>query len=198
MEKQRISQCINDKVKSLPVISKLECIFKYLRTGQIFRDPISWLYLLFALGFIALPLYFIYSTYPLFGYLSAMGIVGIILLYIIFLAAGTVGAIYWIDKSPEVANSTTSESKFVAIPIVTHLIRCIGESIGMLLIIFGPLLVLIAVIFMDDRGMGQLFSFSYIDILYAPISGFLLILATRVISEMISALAAIANNTSKD
>ncbi len=190
---ENLNQKINNQAKKLPYVGKLDCLFSYFRSGKIFRQPVAWLYVIIALAFLLAPIYNIINTARLFEYMKGGAIVGMILIYILSIIGGVIGCMYWIDKSSEVSTLTSNDEVYVATPIVAHLIRCVGESVGMITILIMPFIVLVAMLFTDGMG-GQ---FSYLNILTIPIGGFVFILITRLVGELISALSAIANNTAK-
>lgn len=169
--------------------SLLDPMFNYIDNGRLFRQPFMWLYyllgVLFAIGIFI-------GIIELFGDMKRMdasGKFGIILDAIIMLAACVFSVIYWFKRAPEVGKIVKPGSRFVAIPAVANLIRCLGEYTGILIGVGGFLLMLIAVLTEEYLG------FSFGHILLVPVVGFIIVVISRCVSESMLAMVSIANDT---
>ena len=90
----------------------------------------------------------------------------------------------------------------IATPIIANLVQTAGEwaatflavlgsGVSLIFGIFGGEIDLLDALMINSRG------FAFLGIFIFPVVGFIIYLITRLISEQIRALAAIANNTKK-
>ena len=171
----------------------LGIVLDYVGGGDIFRKPFKWLYWLFgaifALGLIVL----IVALFEPFKYLEAGGKIGLILDALVLVVAAAFSVLYWIRRAKEVENVVDTNARYIAIPIIAHLNRTMGEFFGLLFGVFGTVLVLLAVLF----GVRELLpaDLGLILIIGCPIVGFINILFSRFVSESLSVVTSIANDT---
>ncbi|MDR2450123.1 MAG: hypothetical protein LBD52_09230 [Prevotellaceae bacterium] len=180
--------------------------FAYIDAGKIFRKPFSWLY-----GFIAIlnalfPFFLLYWFIGFFDSLGGQQIFGMILLWLVFLAAGWFSFQLWWNRMTKVATLTSNNDEFIVTPLYAHLLQTFGEWLGGYVAIVGALSALFLWIFIDPSvisnlfhyvGGGAVFGFGIAGILIAPIYGFLILISFRFLAEIAKALASIANNTKK-
>jgi hypothetical protein len=180
--------------------------FAYIDAGKIFRKPFSWLYGLIAIFNAIFPFIVLYWIIGLFKHLEGQQIFGLILLWLVILAAGWFSFQLWWNRMGKVDKLTTDSDEFVVTPVYAHLLQTFGEWLGCYVAIVGALAALLTWIFIDSSVTGRLFSqmggeslfgFGIAGILVAPIYGFLILVSFRFIAEIAKALASIANNTKK-
>lgn len=148
-------------------------------------------------------LYTIISS-ELFSYLPGKGIFALILLWLIVAFACWIGFQIWWNRKDKVAQTSVENDRFVATPIFTHFIQTLGEWLGAFYAIVGFGVGLIVTIVMGDEGdfllrsVGlDMVSAGISATILAPVVGFLIVVAARVLAELYRALVEIANNTRK-
>jgi hypothetical protein len=178
--------------------------FAYIDTGKIFRKPFSWLYGLIAILNAVFPFFILYWMIDLFKFLEGHQIFGMILLWIVILAAGWFSFQLWWNRMAKVGTFTSDNDEFAATPAYAHLLQTTGEWLGCYVAGVGSLTVLIASIFSVNTdqlpslvGGGKMFGFGITGIFVAIIYGFLILVSFRVIAELIKAIISTANNTKK-
>ena len=177
-------------------------MLKYIDDGKFFREPFKWLYAILGILNLLAPigvLVFIIDS-GFFKIASGGMIVAFILMWLILCLVMWFGFLLWWNRREKVYHASAQGDDFVAIPVYSHFIQTIGEWIGMIVGIGGPLFTLIALLFGEGGQVTALMmkvpygpSFWYIILL--PIGGFLIVVMARALAEMLRALAAIANNT---
>ena len=180
--------------------------FAYIDTGKIFRKPFSWLYGIIAILNAIFPFFVLYWFIGFFKGLEGEQIFGMILLWLIFLAAGWFSFQLWWNRMSKVNTLTADNDEFVVTPVYAHLLQTFGEWLGGYVAIIGTLSSLFLWIFIDPSSTGNLFRYvggealfglGITGILIAPIYGFLILVSFRFLAEIAKALASIANNTKK-
>lgn len=179
-------------------------MLKYIDDGKFFREPFKWLYAVLAILNLLAPLGALYVIIDsgFFDIASGGMIVSFILMWLILCFVLWLGFQLWWNRREKVYHASAQGDDFVAIPVYSHFIQTIGEWIGVLVGIGGPLFTLIALIF---GANGQItatlmkvpFGPNIWYIILLPICGFLIVVMARALAEMLRALAAIANNTRK-
>ncbi|MDR2359610.1 MAG: hypothetical protein LBD87_07440 [Prevotellaceae bacterium] len=183
-------------------------VFAYIDTGKIFRKPFGWLYGLIALFNALLPFIILYwmIDYNLFTYLDGGQIFGLVLLWLVIVAAAWFSVLLWWNRMAKVTKLTADTDDFVVTPAFAHLLQTFGEWLGCYVAIVGALSALLTWIFIDatvvellfsQMGLGGVFSRGITGIIIAPIYGFLILIVFRFAAEISRALASIANNTKK-
>jgi len=174
--------------------------------GSLYRKPFSWLYILFAIINLILPIYIFYQALDnnIFD-AKAKVIIVFLLVWLIIAFASWVGFQIWWDRKSKVISSSVVGDEFMATPVFSHLIQTLGEWIGSWIGIVGFGFALLSTIILGDEGhyLSQQFGFGFMEtgflyIILMPIYGFLIIVATRFLAEQFRALASIANNTKKN
>ena len=169
----------------------LESVLNYIDSGNIFRKPFKWLYwiigVLIALGILAA----IVDMLDYFKYSSAGGKVGFVLIMILMLASAVFSVFYWLRRAKDVENVVDVNARFVAIPVVAHIIRSLGEFWGICMAIFGTAIFIIATLF----SVRNLVPDGIFVIIGCPIAGYFTLLFSRFISESIAVVTSIANDT---
>ena len=169
----------------------LESVLNYIDCGNIFRKPFKWLYwvigVLIALGILAT----IVDMFDYFEYSSAGGKVGLVLVMILMLASAVFSVFYWLRRAKDVEKVVDVNARFVAIPVVAHIIRSLGEFCGICLAIFGTAIFIIGTLF----SMKHFESNGIVGIIVCPIAGYFTLLLSRFMSESIAVVTSIANDT---
>jgi hypothetical protein len=182
--------------------------FAYIDTGKIFRKPFAWLYGLIALFNALLPFIILYWMIDnkLFSYLEGKQIFGLILLWLVILAAAWFSVLLWWNRLAKVDKLTTDKDDFVATPACSHLLQTFGEWLGGYVAIVGCLSAVLTWLFIEADvvsqlysalGLGGLLGNGLAGVIIAPIYGFLILVVFRLVAELYRALVAIANNTKK-
>ena len=177
----------------------------YIDNGHLYRKPFSWLYSIFAILNLILPLVVLFMVVDnrVFRGEPDM-IISFLLVWIIITFASWVSFQLWWDRKSKVIDTSVEGDEFVATAVFSHLIQTIGEWLGTWICIVGFGTALLTTIILGDEmshlsreiGFGFLQT-SKLDIVLMPIYGFLIIVATRFLAEQFKALTSIANNTRK-
>ena len=175
-----------------------------LENGEIFRHPIKWLYTIFAILNLLVPLLILYIAFDngildlparyFFVFLFSWPIVAL---------AGWISFKLWMKRRSELDLTADNGNDFVATPIYASLIQTSGEWFGTWVAILGFGTGIISSIFLSgDAGyiFEEYFNIYFFSqgiflIILAPIYGLLIIIFSRFIAEQFRALASIANNT---
>lgn len=179
----------------------------FIDSGNFFRKPFSWLYMIIAILNLLAPLYYLYwgISNNIFDAKGGM-IVAFFLIFLIVAFAGWISFQLWWDRKEKVIKSTQEGDDFIAIPVYSHFVQTFGEWLGTYVAIVGFLCALIIPLIAGEEGryiansLGGGLSILGGGLVYAiliPIYGFLIVVIARVIAEIIRALAAIANNTKR-
>jgi hypothetical protein len=182
--------------------------FAYIDTGKIFRKPFAWLYGLTALFNALLPFIILYEMIDknLFSFLEGKAIFGLILLWLVIVAAAWFSVLLWWNRLLKVSKLTADNDDFVVTPAFAHLLQTFGEWLGCYVAIVGALSAILAWLFIDADivaslfsalDLGGVFGAGISGVILAPIYGFVILVIFRYVAEISRALASIANNTKK-
>ncbi|MDR3133273.1 MAG: hypothetical protein LBU42_04535 [Prevotellaceae bacterium] len=184
--------------------------FAYIDTGKIFRKPFGWLYGILAIVNALLPFIILYWMIDsgLFSYAEGGQVIGLVLLWLVVLAAGWFSVLLWWNRMSKVTKLTSDNDDFVVTPAYAHLLQTFGEWLGGYIAIFGALSALVTWLFFGSEtgianalfrtlGLDGVLSAGPAGIILAPVYGFLLLIIFRFVAELSRALACIANNTKK-
>jgi len=178
----------------------------YIDNGHLYRKPFSWLYSIFAILNLVLPLYVLYMAVEnrIFDAPGKFVIVFLLLLIIIAFACWISFQLWW-DRKAKILGTSVEDDQFVATPIFSHLIQTMGEWLGTWIGIVGFGTALLTTIVLGDDGyyLSRQMGFSFLEtgwlaIVIMPVYGFLIIVVSRFLAEQFRALASIANNTRKN
>lgn len=194
----------NDIMNSI-FFNFLKPYLNYIDEGKIYREPFNWLYSILAVLNLIFPLYVLYLAIDnnIFD-AGAKFIIVFLLIWIVIAFAGWIGFQIWWDRKNRVTDISSDKDEFVATPVFSHFIQTSGEWLGTWIAIVGFGTAVLTTIFLGDEarffvnatGIGFLGT-GFIAIFLMPIYGFLIIIASRFLSELFRAIAAIANNTKK-
>lgn len=179
--------------------------FDYIDAGLLFKKPFYWLYAFFAGLNLLTPLLAIIGAINnnIFD-LPGKFTFAFLFIWVFLAAANVLGFQLWWRRKDQVVNLSEEGSDFVATPVYAHLIQTSGEFLGSFLaILFLGIGLISSIILGGDAGrIDRFFPVSvpvdnaFILIILGPAIGFLIIISSRLASELIRALASIANNTS--
>ena len=179
-------------------------LLAYIDSGEFFRRPLSWLYVVLAVGNVLAPFYVLYQTTDsgLFKYGGAKFGFSFFLVWLFVLTACWIGAQIWWNRKDKVLETSSEGSEFSATPAFSHFVQTLGENYGTFIAITGFGFSLVATLFGGASGaLGSGLSLpinaGIFGIVVFPVVGYLVIVFSRFIAEQIRALAAIANNTKK-
>ena len=178
----------------------------FIDNGHLYRKPFSWLYTLFAVVNLILPIYIFYQAVDNRIFNSpAKFIIVFLLVWIIIAFASWVGFQLWWDRKSKVITTSSEGDEFVATPVFSHLIQTIGEWLGTWIGIVGFAVAVLATIILGDDANYLSYQIGipfletgFLFIILMPIYGFLIIVVTRFLAEQFRALSSIANNTRKN
>jgi hypothetical protein len=180
--------------------------FAYIDAGKIFRKPFAWLYGLLAILNAIFPFIVLYWMIKLFKVLEGEQIFGLILLWLVILAAGWFSVQLWWNRMAQVGKLPNDSDEFVVTPAYAHLLQTSGEWLGCYIAIVGFFTALLTWIFIDPEVLESVFG-SYgvavfgtgiVSIFIPLIYGFLILITFRFAAEVAKALISIAKNTKKN
>jgi hypothetical protein len=127
-------------------------------------------------------------------------IVGLVLFSLMVLLLGTLNFLLWWSRLIDLKTIIKVQDTFVATPVASHFIQTSGESLGLIITIWGFFTALIY--FTCDLSMGQLglnfTAFGVVSIFIPIVAGFLIVFIFRIIAELLKVGSVIANNMAKD
>ena len=123
-------------------------------------------------------------------------IVGIVIFSLMVLLLGALNFLLWWNRLIDLRSIIKVQDTFVATPVASHFIQTSGESLGLIITLWGFFTALIY--FTCNLSMGQLglnfTALGVISIFLPIVAGFLIIFIFRIISELLKVGAFIANN----
>lgn len=127
-------------------------------------------------------------------------IMGMVLFSLMVLLLGALNFMLWWNRLIDLKKLINVQDAFVATPVASHFIQTSGESLGLIVTLWGFFSALIY--FTCNLSMGQLgLDFSalgVISILLPIIAGFLIVFIFRIFAELMNVGVVIANNLAKD
>ena len=170
--------------------------------NDFFKKPLRWLYILFAVLNILVPVYMLFKLISN-DMLNRFGIGGV-MIWLVLAFAGWMGFQLWWNRKDKLDAYYQKGDDFFAIPLFSHYIQTMGEWLGITIAILGAGASLATWIFFSgERGRFDMDfplpmqQFGIAGIIISPIVGFIIVLAARVVAELYRAFAAIANNTAQ-
>jgi hypothetical protein len=179
----------------------IDAYISLIDSGKFFYKPFFWIYTLAAVASLVIPVILFVMLLNEGVFSAPSKIIAVSLLNWLFIAfAGWVAFKIWWDRKNKVHDITKRSMEFVAIPIFSHLIQTVGESLGVVIAITGLGKHLISTIFFGATSVfiaPGLYLPSIAFIVIMPILGFLVVVFFRVFAESLKALVTIAINTRK-
>lgn len=190
------------KEKLLKTVNPL---LSYIDSGDFFRKPFSWLYIVMAVANVLIPFVVLYEVIDsnLFEYGGAKAIFSFFAIWLFVFMASFIGAQIWWNRKDKVLETSSLGSQFFVTPSFSHFIQTFGENLGTWIAIVGVGFSLIATVFLSEysemmsSSLGLPVNLGIFGVVFFPILGYLYIVISRFFAEQVHALAAIANNTKK-
>lgn len=106
---------------------------------------------------------------------------------------------YWMKRIKDLDKMYNPNDKFVVIPLGTNLFQWLGEWLALMLTVGGifAIIVSLADVHTSSFVLSLITSYGWYGGIIAIIVSIIIVFAFRLIAEKVRALAAIANNTSK-
>lgn len=182
--------------------SILNPLLDLIDNGRFFYKPLKYFYYFMALVSVILPIYmlFVMIDSRIYDYLSEMRSV-LIITWMLFAAVGVVVALIFVNRASKIDNEFKDFGDYVAVPIFAHLIRTVGEVVGISFAIFFTASGFLSLLFaekmrtIDQITGGDLPFLGVSGLFIAVFIGYLITLFTRFISEQMKAIIEIAQNS---
>lgn len=190
-------------------LSFIKPFLNTIDNGSFFRRVFYWIYIVIAGLNIAFPFYLLFKAIDS-GLFKAPGkfVLIFLVLWLIIAMLCWFGFQLWWNRKEKVNQSSYAGAEFVATPVYSHLIQTSGEWYGVVVGVLGFLTGLLSLLLDNEYGyygynvypdtmipMPRLFITDWKMIFWGPLLGFFIVFVFRVFSELIKALAVIANNT---
>ena len=178
----------------------------YIDNGHFYRKPFSWLYIIFAVLNLLLPIFIFYKAVDnrIFDAPSKFIIV-FLLIWIIIAFVSWISFQLWWDRKFKVTATSVEGDEFIATPVFSNLIQTFGEWIGTWIGIVGFTVAILTTLILGNEGDNLSYQIGipflktgFAFIILMPIYGFLIIVISRFLAEQFRALSSIANNTRKN
>lgn len=142
--------------------------------------------------------YYIFDNHALKG-LSVADKTAELVFAIVWLIIAIFSFGYWMKRIVRMKNLFNQNDEFVVIPLGTYLLQWIGEWIAIILTIGGLFAIIVSLANVQTSSfmLSMITSYGWTGGIIAIIVAICIIFIFRLIAEKIRALAAIANNTSK-
>jgi len=185
--------------------------------GLFYRKTFFWLYALLAIVNLILPILVLYYYFDNIIFEAPIKIViSFLIFWIIFAFASWVSfQILW-NRRLDVLNTSAEGDEFVVMPVFSHFIQTLGEWLGTWIGFVGVGFILFRTIILEKESyylsrifgrtafhnFGFLFdstlTHNLLLIVLWIIYGYLIIVTTRFLAELIKSLSSIANNTKRN
>lgn len=181
----------------------IDPLFKYIDSGKFFRQPMQWLYYIIGVICLIAPLYLLYYLFDdnVFSYADGGECFAIILIWLVFAALCYGGFMLWFNRAGKLATILQPDSKFVAVPALANFIQTSGEFIGMFFGLFSFASSIIITLFsagIARYAFGSLNAGSSLGTgIGMLLGGYIIVISSRYVAELVLAIADIANNTDK-
>ena len=147
------------------------------------------------------PIYGLVAIIASFQFGASVSSVGMILFAI--LASYACFKIYW-SRAKDLLNSLEN-SKFFIVPAICHVIRTSGEIVFAISMASPVLLIFVQIDvlasgyggILDSLDLDFLAGLPILGVILAPLYGYFIMIGTKLVSELLSAVVTIANNTAK-
>ncbi|MBE7170165.1 MAG: zinc ribbon domain-containing protein [Williamsia sp.] len=178
-----------------------EVFINALENSTFFKKPLRWLYILFAVLNILVPVYVLFKFISN-DMLNILGIGGM-MIWLVLAFAGWMGFQLWWNRKDKIDAYYKKGDQFFAIPLFSHYIQTTGEWLGTTIAILGTGSSFVAWIFLSGERSSSIGfplpfqQFGIAGVIISPVLGFIIILAAKVVAELYRAFSAIANNTAQ-
>lgn len=177
----------------------------FIDSGQFYRKPFSWLYIMLAILNLIVPLDVLYRAFDsrIFDAPPEF-VIAFILTWLIIAFASWISFQLWWDRKEKVKKISAEGDEYMATPGVSHFVQTFGEWLGTWIGFVGGTVALLTTLLLGDEGRYLLRQLDYdflqsglLFVVLMPIYGFLIIIGTRYLAEQGRALTAIAANTKR-
>ena len=184
--------------------SLIKPYLSYIDSGKLYKQPFRILYQTIAILMLLFPLAGLFQLIITgsFEYVTGDIILCIIMIWLVFAAAGWFSFQLWWNRAAQLKQTSTEGDDFVATPVLSNLIQTFGEWFGSYIAAVGFAVTLLALIFTADGDIDYIpfipdMMLNGLHLLLFPIYGFITVVLFRWFAEGMRALVAIANNTRK-
>ena len=192
-------------------LSFIKPFLETIDNGSFFRKVFGWIYLVISVLNILLPFYLLFKAIDI-GIFKAESrlVLTFLVLWLVLALLCWFGFQLWWNRRDKVNQTSFSGAEFVATPVVAHFIQTFGEWYGIINGVLGFLIGLLSLLFSEGNQYSHYYDRNPFDSLFSmpfqygtgwtlifigPMTGFLIVVIFRFFSEIIKALAVIANNT---
>lgn len=178
----------------------IDPLTNYIDSGKFFRQPLQWLYYLLGGICAFLPLHAIYIIIVsgILKFAAASAIFAILLVWIILCGVCLLCFLLWFNRAKKLPELLKNNSKFIAVPAVANFIQTFGEFFGLFTGIFGFLSMLILTVVDLPYFFYMVPTYPSIGSAFTMlIAGYITVVATRYLAELVLSIADIANNTAR-
>ncbi|MCC8035676.1 MAG: hypothetical protein LIO77_07085 [Rikenellaceae bacterium] len=178
----------------------IEPLLTRMDNGELLIRIVGWLYILAAAINVLLPFYVLYNVLEsrmliFLGWGARFAFANI---FLILLAAAAASALFWWGRKGRLPGFDSS-TEYPVMGLFSHLLRTFGEWFGLYYACAGFLVTLIALVFMGGervffmQAVGMIGTGTgWLDLVFIPIAGFIILIVFRLLAELLSAFAAIA------
>jgi len=184
----------------------IEPLLKTIDSGVFFKKVFALIYAIFGIFSLITPLYFLLPIIKYKVLSSGFKIAfSVIIIWIIFAFICWIGFQIWWNRKKQLKNLCSKNSKFIAVPLLSHFIKTFGEIFGFTFGILGFIVSIFYTLVFSGLGSYYFMSLPFynfissgvVSIIMFPFYGFIIIAISRAFGELLEATSIIANNTSK-
>lgn len=172
----------------------------FMDSGKFFGKPFLWIFTIIAVLSLLVPVLALVGMFTggLFNE-SATTIIGALIAWLFIALAGYIGFKIWWNRKNAIQNINKKSTEFIVIPLFSHFIQTLGESLGFYIAIVGLGASLVFSLF-SVNPLGMMMEFDIpvtAGIFIFPLVGFFTVVLSRAFAESIKAMVTIAINTKK-
>lgn len=192
---------------------------KYLKAadnGDLFRHPLYLFYLVIGWSFVLTPLAVLFkggsevlraldSDYETAG-IKVLTVLAFLIALAVSLVIAYLAVVFWRDRAMRMRNITQMQSDFFVLPVWVHLIRSMGEWLGLVIAIAlttaGVIVFLFGLhgAFTSDYYQLETLGYALLALVGLPVlgvlSGYLVVFLHRIFAEGINVFLSMATNLS--
>ncbi|MBD5297979.1 MAG: hypothetical protein HDS21_07885 [Bacteroides sp.] len=173
----------------------------YIDSGRFFSQPLQCIYYVFGILCLLIPFYVIYelADWGFFSYANGKELLSFFVVIIGLLGVCILCFLLWFNRAEKLSTLLSPNSKFVAVPAVANLIQTGGEVFGIFMGVFGFYCSLFYLL-LDTRFFfipNDIYHLGIMGVIVMPIFGYVIVVGSRYLAELVLSIADIANNTDK-
>lgn len=173
--------------------------FNYVDDGSFFRNPLRWVYIV--LGGLGALLCLVLCIFAVVGMADSFGGGSMIPFYILIvlglLALGGVTFLFWLKRSRNVVATSEPEDEIFVIPIIAHIVQCIGEISGLRTAVLGVIFFFFPIFAPLGMGIIQYLVLPFVFLILFIVAAYLRVVLFRFFAETLNAKAITANSAKK-